>query len=75
MPLCKDEEGGGTERDGSLTTEYCSHCYRQGGFIEPDITAEQMVEKVKGKMKSIGFPSLLAWFFARGVPGLKRWRN
>ena len=75
MPLCKDEKGGGTEKDGRLTTEYCSHCYQQGGFTEPNITVDEMTEKVKSKMKGVGFPSLLAWFFSRGTPTLKRWRK
>jgi hypothetical protein len=27
MPLSKDELGGGTEKDGRISTKYCSHCY------------------------------------------------
>lgn len=74
MPLKKDPAGGGTQADGSRTTEYCSHCYKMGRFTEPDITCEQMVVKVKGKMREMGFPGFMGWFFTRNIPQLKRWR-
>ena len=31
MPLSRDSLGGGTNADGSSSTEYCSHCFR--GFM------------------------------------------
>ena len=51
MPISKDPEGGGTLADGSFTIEYCSHCYRDGQFTEPDLSLDQMILKVKGKMR------------------------
>ncbi len=30
MPLSKDPRGGGTNADGSKSSEYCSHCYSAG---------------------------------------------
>ncbi len=32
MPLKKDPENGGTNTDGSVNTNYCSHCYQNGLF-------------------------------------------
>ena len=75
MPLARDEGGGGTEKDGTKSTMYCSHCYRQGTFTLPNITIEQMQERVKGKIKEAGFPLFMGWFFARNVPKLERWRG
>ena len=73
MPLSKDEQGGGTEADGSKSPMYCSHCYRSGTFTRPDITAVEMQELARHKLKEMGIPGLLAWFFVRNVPRLKRW--
>jgi len=74
MPLKKDPAGAGTEADGSRSGEYCSHCYRDGRFTDPDTTAQGMQGLVRGKVRELGFPSLFAWFFAKGIPKLERWR-
>lgn len=76
MPLKKDEQGGGTNKDGSQSTVYCSKCYEQGEFRNPGIdTAGKMQDFVKGKLKSMGFPGFVAGFFTKGIPKLERWRN
>lgn len=74
MPLSRDERGGGTNADGSKSAMYCSHCYEAGRFTLPDITAAQMQQRVRGKLKEAGFPGFLAGLFARKVPKLERWR-
>jgi hypothetical protein len=74
MPLSKDPKGGGTNADGSISGMYCSHCYLHGSFTMPDITAEQMKERVRDKLREMGFPGFLAGLFARNVPKLERWR-
>ena len=56
MPLSKDPLGGGTNADGSPSTEYCSHCYREGAFTQPNITAAEMTTLVEGKLRSMHFP-------------------
>jgi hypothetical protein len=73
MPLSKDEQGGGTEGDGSKNAMYCSHCYQQGKFTLPNITANQMIDLVKGKMKEMHVPGFLAYFITKNIPKLKRW--
>ena len=75
MPLSRDEKGGGTETDGSKSTMYCSHCYQGGKFTLPDITMEQMIERVKGKMKEMHVPEFLHSIFTRKIPKLKRWQH
>jgi hypothetical protein len=42
MPMKRDEKGGGTNADGSLSTMYCSHCYQNGQFVLPDISVPEM---------------------------------
>jgi hypothetical protein len=74
MPLTKDPLGGGSNADGSLTSEYCSHCYQRGMFTQPNITPQEMQKLVEGKLRSMHFPGFLARRFAREVPNLRRWR-
>ncbi|ATZ03755.1 zinc ribbon domain-containing protein [Streptococcus suis] len=48
MPLnLHGQDVRGSEKDGSLSNLFCSYCYANGEFLEPDITFEQML--VKGK--------------------------
>ncbi|HNS12357.1 MAG TPA: zinc ribbon domain-containing protein [Bacteroidia bacterium] len=75
MPLKKDPQRGGTNTDGSISHMYCSYCYANGNFIQSDITAEQMQEFVKNKMKEMGFPGFLAKMFVKGIPKLERWKS
>jgi hypothetical protein len=75
MPLSKDEQGGGTEKDGLKSSEYCSRCYQDGAFTEPHITLEQMMEKVRGKMREMHFPGFMTNFFVKDMPKLKRWQQ
>ncbi len=75
MPLKKDPKGGATNRDGTISTMYCSHCYEDGKFKQPDITVEQMQDFVKWKMKELGFPGFLGGFFTKRIPKLERWKN
>jgi hypothetical protein len=75
MPLSKDAQGGGTEANGKLSTEYCSHCYFQGAFTDPDMTVEEMVKLVEGKLKEMYIPRFVAKFFTRDIPQLRRWQN
>ena len=32
----------GTEADETLSVDYCTHCYQDGEFVDPDLTIEQM---------------------------------
>ena len=75
MPLKKSPNGGGTNSDGSISKQYCAYCYENGQFKQPNISAEEMQEFVKNKMKEIGFPGFLAGFFVNGIPKLARWSH
>ena len=75
MPLKRDEQGGGTNTDGSRSTKYCSHCYQKGAFVLPDITAEQMQARVRDKLREFGFPGFVTGFFTKGIPKLERWQQ
>jgi hypothetical protein len=75
MPLSRDALGGGTNADGSRSAEYCSHCYRSGRFTEPNLSVEEMMAKVEGKLREMHIPRLLARRFTRDIPRLSRWQR
>ncbi len=75
MPFDKDPSGGATNADGSKNEMYCGYCYKNGAFVQPDWTAEQMQEYVTNKMKQLGFPGFIASMFTKGIPELERWKN
>ncbi len=75
MPVSKDEKGGGTEGNGSKSTDYCSHCYRMGRFTDPNLTAEEMVATVQGILKKMHVPGFLAKKLTKDIPNLKRWKS
>lgn len=83
MPLDKDRSGGGSETDGSRSGKYCSFCYREGDFVDPDLTLAQMRARVRSLSKKVALKTgkpvavaqLIALFNAWRVAGLERWRN
>lgn len=75
MPLKKDEKGGGTNADGTTSTMYCSYCYENGAFTQPNFTAKDMQKFAKGKLKEMGFPGFVAGFFTKGIYNLERWNQ
>ena len=67
----------GTCADGTSSTEYCTYCYQNGKFTEPEITLDMMIEKcidivVRRRMlaEAQARPAML-----RTIPLLSRWRK
>ena len=76
IPFKDDPKGGGTNADGSKSSIYCSYCYEGGKFTQPDITAVEMQEFVKRKLKELGgIHRLFAGIFSKGIPRLERWKK
>jgi len=73
MPLARDEQGGGTNADGTLSTAYCSHCYQAGAFTMPDLAVLEMQERVETKLKQAGVPSTFIGKQVQKIPTLARW--
>ena len=65
MPLSKDKNYHGGD--------YCSNCFKDGKFTLPNITVEEMQERVKGKLKEMHIPGFLAGYFTKDISKLKRW--
>ena len=74
MPMKSDPEKGGTNSDGSKNEMYCSYCYQNGSFTQPDITVDEMFEFVKGKLKEMKIPGFATGFMAKGIYKLERWK-
>lgn len=75
MPLVKDEQGGGAEADGSKSAKYCSRCYENGAFKNPNTTMEEMQKLVDGKLQEMGSGRIMRFFAKRMIPKLERWKQ
>ncbi len=75
MPLQYDPQGGGTEADGSRSSSYCSYCYADGLFKDPELTLESMQQRVRQLMRKRAAPWYIRAYMAHRIPTLKRWRS
>ncbi|MEO5583646.1 MAG: zinc ribbon domain-containing protein [Saprospiraceae bacterium] len=75
MPMKKDNMGGGSNADGTISKVYCSKCYEQGAFKEPNISMLEMQIKVRDKISSVGIPGIVAGLFTSRIPNLERWKK
>ena len=65
----------GTEKDGSKSNEYCTYCYRNGAFINPEITMTEMETIIKEQMQKRQIDPALIKLSLNSLPHLKRWAN
>lgn len=75
MSISKDSEKGGFEPDGSKSTKFCSHCYADGKFVNPEMTVDEMQILVKRELKELGFPGFITRFYIKGLTKLERWKK
>lgn len=76
MPLNKDPLGGGTSKDGTKSEKYCSKCYQNGEFLNPDInTAEKMQKFVGDELKKRKMNFIIRKLGVWQIPRLERWKT
>ena len=76
MPAKQDLGKGGTKKNGSKTTKYCSYCYQKGKFLHPEVnTPQKMQNMCILMMHKHGMPKWVAWLLTRGIPRLERWKK
>jgi hypothetical protein len=75
MPMDQDPGKGGTNADGSKSTEYCSYCYEKGAFHDNFTSPKQMVEFVKEQLKKQGLGPIRRWFYTSHIGQLRRWKT
>ena len=75
MPMEKPEDFG-TNADGTRSNDYCQFCFQNGKFTDPNITMEQMIDKVAGFAKQMKMSEEQAREMAKTfIPKLKRWQR
>jgi len=75
MPMKIDSDFG-TNTDKSKNEEYCTYCYQQGAFTNPNITIDQMITACVGMMVKFGTPEDEAKKMMQElIPTLKRWKK
>ena len=67
----------GTNADGEKNDIYCSYCYMNGEFTDPNRTLKEMIELVSSTMQEkMGMPGFQANMIANSfIPKLKRWQK
>ncbi|KXK26861.1 MAG: putative zinc ribbon domain protein [candidate division WS6 bacterium OLB20] len=66
----------GTEADGSKSRMYCEMCYKDGAFIDPDMTLDEMRRMLDETVGREGLKGkFLAFMGKMQLPGLKRWKS
>jgi len=74
MPIDNADDRG-TEKDGSKSTEYCRYCYRDGAFIMPEMTFNEMKALISMQMQKMGLPDEIIQKSLKSLPHLKRWQS
>ena len=74
MPI-KTPKDCGSNSDETPNQEYCFYCYKNGAFVEPNITLEQMIEKVTKMIKKMGVNQKNIERSKNTIPTLKRWKQ
>lgn len=74
MPLAKYTQELDNNSDGSNNVKFCSNCYIDGKFTQPNITMEEMITQVNIKLREMKMPSFLSKFYIRKIPKLERWQ-
>ncbi|HFU4449103.1 TPA: zinc ribbon domain-containing protein [Streptococcus suis] len=68
----------GSEKDGTKSSIYCSYCYVNGRFVEPDISFEEMLAKGKTAISNGQGNAFVKWLMKAGYPMMlkktKRWK-
>lgn len=77
MPLSQSFGNLGTNKDSSNTTEYCSICYREGSFTNPNQTLGEMIQSsIENTTADQNMPVEKAKELANSfIPMLKRWQK
>ena len=63
----------GTEKDGTISNEYCTYCYQNGSFVNPNMTLDEMKALVKEQMEKRKIDTGIINMAVCSLPYLKRW--
>ena len=76
MPLSAEFANFGTNADGTTIDEYCSFCFANGQFTNPNQTLEEMINSsIENMTADLNMPPEKASELANSfIPKLKRWQ-
>ena len=74
MPLSKEEDKG-KNMDGTLSEDYCAHCYVNGEFVGYETVEEAIADSVNYAEHAGMTKEEMLEFATNVYPTLKRWRN
>lgn len=76
MPLQTNKAGDcrGTEADGTKSEKWCSLCFVNGAFVDPDCTVDKMIETVDTALRRDRAWGVMRYLAKKQVPRLERWR-
>ena len=77
MPLQTEKAGDcrGTEENGTMSEMWCSLCYADGKFINPDTSLEEMKQIVDRALKEQKSGFLMRKMALMQLPTLERWKK
>jgi hypothetical protein len=77
MPLQTEKAGDcrGTEENGTMSEKWCSLCYTDGKFINPDTSLEEMKQIVDRALKEQKSGFLTRKMALMQLPTLERWKK
>lgn len=73
MPLCKDKNR--SQVVGESVIRFCSFCYQDGQFIEPNLSLDEMLTRVKLVLQRQNHSRIIIFFMLRIVKTLERWKT
>ena len=78
MPISVQFQNMGTNADGAANDQYCSFCFQNGNFTQPDLKVDDMIRMSIENMTGpdLQMPLDKATELAnRVIPSLGRWRK
>ena len=77
MPVSAEFKNFGSQADGTAKIDYCYLCFKDGDFVNPEQTLEEMiVSSIENMSGEIGMPLAQAEALATSfIPTLKRWQK
>ena len=76
MRISKEFGNIGTNADGSFNEEFCSFCFADGAFVNPNQTLEEMIaSSIENMTTDLNMPVEQATNLANSfIPTLRRWQ-
>jgi hypothetical protein len=73
--LSSDVKYTNTTEEEKKRIKYCSNCYSNEQFIEPNLTYYEMRDKIKSRLQELGANKVQIFFYLTRIKSLDRWRK